>query len=162
MSYGPGASYYTWLEYLPHVDLYYIEYNAECASKWAGSTKGATIFTGDQADVAFLEKFMKEAGTFDVIIDDGGHTMMQQKTSLDTLWKSVKPGGLYFCEDLETSFMPQYGGGGADSMMERFKTNIAELTTRDFKHDYMSEVYSIDCMREVCGLSKKQIDGGPY
>jgi hypothetical protein len=76
MSYGPGASYWTWLEYFPYVDLYYIEYDAECAAKWANATTGATIFTGDQADVKFLERFMKEAGDdFDVIIDDGGHTV---------------------------------------------------------------------------------------
>jgi hypothetical protein len=24
MAYGPGKSYYTWLEFLPNVDLYYI------------------------------------------------------------------------------------------------------------------------------------------
>jgi hypothetical protein len=35
MSYGPGKSYYTWQEFLPNVDLYYIEYDKECVRKWA-------------------------------------------------------------------------------------------------------------------------------
>jgi hypothetical protein len=35
MGYGPGKSYYTWLEFLPNVDLYYIEYDKECVEKWA-------------------------------------------------------------------------------------------------------------------------------
>lgn len=35
MTYGPGKSYYTWLEFLPNVDMYYIEYNKECVEKWS-------------------------------------------------------------------------------------------------------------------------------
>jgi hypothetical protein len=35
MAYGPGKSYYTWLEFLPNVDLYYIEYDRGCVEKWA-------------------------------------------------------------------------------------------------------------------------------
>jgi len=35
MSYGPGKSYYTWREFLPNVDLYYIEYDKACVQKWA-------------------------------------------------------------------------------------------------------------------------------
>jgi frataxin-like iron-binding protein CyaY len=160
MGYGPGASYYTWLEYLPNVDLYYIEYDAECAKKWKEKTNGASVFAGDQADVEFLERFIRETGgNFDVMVDDGGHSMVQQKTSLDTLWKALKPGGYYFCEDLETSYRSENGGGGPDSTMERFKANMDEMTTQNFKHPYMSEVFSIDCMKEVCGFSKKQVDG---
>ena len=29
---------------------------------------------------------------FDVILDDGGHTMQQQLVSLNTLWRHVRPG----------------------------------------------------------------------
>src|SRR5450432_4049187 len=68
MNYGPGASYYTWLEYFPNVDLYYIEYDKACAEKWASSTTGATIFSGDQADIPFLKDFLVQTGgNFDVI-----------------------------------------------------------------------------------------------
>lgn len=92
--YGPGASFYTWLEYFPYIDLYFIEYDAACAKKWAANTTGATIFSGDQADIAFLNSFIEQAGTnFDIIIDDGGHHMNQQITSLEVLWKAVIPGG---------------------------------------------------------------------
>lgn len=116
MEYGPGASYYTWLEYFPQVDLYYIEYDADCAKKWAHKTAGATIFSGDQANVTFLHEFMAEAGMeFDVIVDDGGHTMVQQITSLEVLWPAVKKGGLYFCEDLQTSWWDAVGGDSANT-----------------------------------------------
>ena len=36
--------------------------------------------------------------------------MYQQRTSLAHLWDSVKPDGVYFIEDLATSYMTDYGG----------------------------------------------------
>jgi len=39
---------------------------------------------------------------FDIIIDDGGHTMKQQQISLKYLFNAVKPGGYYVLEDLHT------------------------------------------------------------
>ena len=133
MAYGPGASFYTWLEYFPYVDLYYIEYDAACAEKWAANTTEATIFTGDQADPEFLNSFMEEAGTnFDIIIDAGGHRMNQQITSLEVLWKAVVPGGIYFCEDLQTSYWAAYGGdvtgsGKVRTMMGMIKELLVSL-----------------------------------
>ncbi|KAI4604459.1 hypothetical protein KJ359_000597 [Pestalotiopsis sp. 9143b] len=170
MRYGPGKSYYTWLEYFPNVDLYYIEYDAECASKWSSKTAGATIFAGDQADPVFLQKFIDEAnggssaGTFDIVIDDGGHTMHQQQASLEMLWKIVKPGGLYFVEDLQTSFMAGYAGdttGGKDPNVPTMAKTIYELIddklTPDGKRHPMSmEMRSIECQREVCLFTKKE------
>ena len=159
MSYGPGASYYTWLEFFTNVDLYFIEYDAECAAQWNSSTTGATIFIGDQADVPFLKRFILETGgDFDIIVDDGGHRMEQQLTSLDTLFPAVKPGGIYFCEDLETSYMDIYGGGEGvlGTMMERIKGSLDELVTAEFTHNVMRHIWSIDCMREVCAFSKTQ------
>ncbi|KFY08927.1 hypothetical protein V492_05780 [Pseudogymnoascus sp. VKM F-4246] len=158
MSYGPGASYHTWLEFFPNVDLYYIEYDAECAQKWSANTTGATIFTGDQADVQFLKKFLNETGgDFDVIIDDGGHTMEQQKTSIDILFDSVKPGGLYFVEDLATSYVPKYGGGTGvkTTFVERVKESLDGMMLSKPVPYFMATVYSVDCMKEVCAFSKR-------
>lgn len=105
MEYGPGASYFLWLEFFPEVDLYFIGNDAACAEKWAANTTDATIFTGDQADVAFLDDFKHTVGDdFDLIVDAGGHTMKQQIVSLQNLWKAVVAGGIYFCEDLQTSY----------------------------------------------------------
>ncbi|EMD00584.1 hypothetical protein BAUCODRAFT_175520 [Baudoinia panamericana UAMH 10762] len=185
MHYGPGKSFYTWLEYFPRVDLYYIEYDAACVAKWANSTTGATIFSGDQADVAFLNRFMKEAGMdFDIILDDGGHRMTQQITSLNHLWKAVKPGGLYFCEDLQTSYWGRYGGdprGGRGSGGPKTKTMMGvikemlddlnikaiankapndlseEPTELERTHKVSADMLFIDCMEEICAFGKKDV-----
>ncbi|KAK8122122.1 hypothetical protein PG984_010792 [Apiospora sp. TS-2023a] len=165
MAYGPGKSYYTWLEYFPYVDLYYMEYDAACVDKWAAEASGATIYAGDQADKVFLQKFIDETGgDFDIIIDDGGHTMNQQQVSLEMLWKIVKPGGMYFVEDLQTSFMGVYGGdgtGGKDHSKHTMSKFIYELLDDKLegdgtRHGISAEMRGIDCMREVCMFHKKE------
>ncbi|CAI5497879.1 unnamed protein product [Closterium sp. Naga37s-1] len=67
------------------------------------------LMVGDQANGNFLQKAVSdiknEVGLLDFIVDDGGHTMDQQQTSLKHLLPLVKPGGIYFIEDLETAQM---------------------------------------------------------
>jgi len=65
-------------------------------------------FVCDQSDPEQLMNTFEQdidckEGEIDLIIDDGGHTMMQQQISLGHLFKYVKPGGLYIIEDLHTS-----------------------------------------------------------
>jgi len=161
MSYGPGKSYYTWLEYLPNVDLYFIEYDGACAEKWGTAMTGATIFAGDQSDIPFLEAFVEATGgDFDVIVDDGGHTMIQQLVSFEHLFGAVKPGGLYFAEDLQTSYWDVYGGGeGVEkTFMNMVKGSLDDMMNPSRnKKGAMEEVFSVDCMREVCAFSKQEL-----
>jgi hypothetical protein len=106
---------------------------------------------------------MDEHGTdFDIIIDDGGHTMNQQITSLTHLWHAVKPGGVYFCEDLQTSYMREYGGNPdatlrKNTMMQFIYELMDDKMTDGTAHaDLTSNMRNIDCMREVCAFTKKE------
>lgn len=164
MSYGPGKSYYTWLEFLPNVDLYYIEYNKECVEKWAQNITDVKIYTGSQSDVDFLDKFINSSGGgFDIIIDDGGHTMEQQITSLERLFPIVKPGGMYFCEDLQTSYLASYGATpGAKTMMGVIQELLNDLNVNvdvapPLQHEVGREMRSVECGEEICGFFKKEL-----
>jgi hypothetical protein len=46
---------------------------------------------------------------YDIILDDGGHTMRQQQISFGMFFKNVKSGGLYILEDLHTSRLDNFG-----------------------------------------------------
>ena len=35
------------------------------------------------------------SGDFDIIVEDGGHTMYQQQITLKVMFKKLKPGGIY-------------------------------------------------------------------
>ena len=139
-----------------------MEYDAACAKQWEHKTSGATVVTGDQGDPAVLEDFLRTyGGDFDIIIDDGGHTMDQQKTSLQHLWKAVKPGGLYFCEDLETSSMPKYGGGPPNApgtMMQYIHQMIEDMSffTKQVVFEGIESMVHIDCSKQMCLFEKRR------
>ncbi|KAF4628041.1 hypothetical protein G7Y89_g10111 [Cudoniella acicularis] len=166
MDYGPGASYHTWLEFFPNVDMYYIEYDAKCVEKWAVNVTNAKIFTGDQGDPAFLHSFVAQSGGgFDIIVDDGGHHMEQQIHSLNILFDIVLPGGIYFCEDLGTSYDIAHGGNtpGRKSMMQMIAELLNDLNTNIWLgptqiNEVASQMRSLECGEEICAFFKKELE----
>lgn len=151
-----------------------MEYDAACAEEWANTTSGATIVTGDQGDPNFLQNFIASYGSdFDIIIDDGGHTMQQQMLSLQLLWQAILPGGLYFCEDLETSWMLEYGGSpvvaqgvAENTMLKMIHSLIEDMTYPEDNADWPRQVYfrdvknlvHIDCSRQICAFEKRHAE----
>ena len=66
------------------------------------------VYIGDQTDINFLGSVIKEIGTPDIIIDDGGHTCNQQITSFDYLFRYLNNQGIYLVEDTHTSYHPNF------------------------------------------------------
>jgi len=59
------------------------------------------IIRGDQSKREDLSRLaLPEGKTYDVIIDDGSHASHHQQISLGYLFKHLRPGGLYWIEDL--------------------------------------------------------------
>lgn len=88
-----------------------------------------TILIGDQADRAFLGEVRRQVPHIDVLIDDGGHTMVQQIATFEELYPHVQPHGIYLCEDVHTSFLDKWGGGcrREGTFLEYSKTLIDRL-----------------------------------
>jgi hypothetical protein len=60
---------------------------------------------GDQQKVSDLKNITKKTGKCDFIIDDGSHVPEHQLLSFNYLFKnSLKEGGVYIIEDIETSY----------------------------------------------------------
>ena len=104
-----GRSHRLWLEYFPNAKVYgydIFKYGVEEFDRLQEDNPyldRSIMFEGDQSNVDDLQRFLSEHGDdFDMIIDDGGHTMEQMQTSLSYLWNSLKPGGLYVIEDLHS------------------------------------------------------------
>jgi predicted O-methyltransferase YrrM len=126
--------------------------------------KGVSIYTGDQADPIKLMEINKKAGPFDVIVDDGGHSMKQQITSLRTLFPLLKPGGLYFLEDVGTSYVEEYQDGEdgittMDYIIELVHQIHAVRPHRlDAKFQGIEvlryEVKSVECSEGMCMFTK--------
>ena len=105
---------------------------------------------GDQGDSNFWDNFIKTfletygTNQIDIVLDDGGHTMHQQKLTFYKLIDSISINGLFMCEDLCTSYWPKYGGGKKSnwrpledkpqSMIMLLKSLIDDLNSNCINH----------------------------
>ncbi len=74
----------------------------------------------DKYLIETIFKHKKNGVFFDIILDDGGHTMKQQITSFKILYPFVKKGGIYIIEDLHTSYWKNAFGacfGGNETLI---------------------------------------------
>ena len=71
----------------------------------SGATGDLTNLTVQYTDQNKVDELKKSIGdrTYDLIIDDGGHTMKQQINTLGTYWDHVNACGAFIMEDLHTS-----------------------------------------------------------
>ena len=72
------------------------------------------LYTGSQADPSFLDRVKADLDNskFDIIIDDGSHVPWHQIFTLEYLFEdSLKDGGIYVIEDIETSYWDAPGAG---------------------------------------------------
>ena len=105
-----GGSLHMWREFLPNATLFAIDVDPRCLA-FERDLPNTTIRLVDQGNPAALRGFAEEmGGDFDVVIDDGGHTMPQQLTSFEVLFPYVVSGGAYVIEDLGTAYWVEYGG----------------------------------------------------
>lgn len=99
-----GSSAHMWEDYFVNGNLFFIDVNPEVLAH-AQEFKRVHIDLVNQDDAIALNNFILNVGSsFDIIIDDGGHTMSQQITSFITLFPYLKSGGVYVIEDLHTSY----------------------------------------------------------
>lgn len=104
-----GGSLQMWKKYFgPQARIIGVDINPDCASLTEPQIE---IVIGDQADRSFLRQLRKRAGAIDVVIEDGGHTMIQQVATFEEIWPAVREGGVFLIEDLHTSYWANYGGG---------------------------------------------------
>jgi demethylmacrocin O-methyltransferase len=86
---------------------------------------GTNFVLGEQDDLEIIEWTGQRYGPFDVVVDDASHEVVKTAASFALLWPHVRPGGLYFVEDLGTAFIPHWGGDQAgvafNHLMRKFK-----------------------------------------
>jgi hypothetical protein len=104
-----GDSVKFWESYFPKADLHFMDITADYIQYYSDRSKYHYL---DQSDLTLVQKLGVHEGPFDIILDDGGHTMAQQINSLIALFPSVKSGGLYIIEDLHTSYWKSHEGSG--------------------------------------------------
>jgi len=146
-----GGSIQMWKEYFGNqVHVYAIDINPACKELEEENT---TIFIGSQSDADFLEKLKKEIPELDIVLDDGGHSMIQQKVSFNCLFSKVKEGGVYMVEDTHTSYWYEFFGGykNKNSFIEFSKNLIDSLYDGHIKNE--PKLISNEITRNINSIS---------
>jgi hypothetical protein len=97
-----GSSVKMWKEYFPKANITALDIDPRCKEF---EEDRINIHIGDQTDVSFLNEVVNKHNHFEIILDDGGHSWKQQIVSFETLFPQLTPGGLYFIEDMHTSYV---------------------------------------------------------
>jgi hypothetical protein len=120
-----GSSIKMWEEYLPNSLIY----GADLYDKsFLNSERIKTFILNQEKDDDLNKIDIK----FDVIIDDGGHTMLQQQKTLNIMINKMKSNGIYILEDLHTSLLEEKHGYG------NTKTNNTLNLIKDLKTGNLS------------------------
>lgn len=122
-----GGSLQMWRHFFgPQAEIIGVDIDPRCADL---AEPGIAIELGDQADPALHARLREKYGSFDIVIDDGGHQMHQQIVTFREMYPAVKPGGVYLVEDLHTSYLADWGGGyrRPDTFIEFSKNFIDQL-----------------------------------
>ncbi|MDC0480052.1 class I SAM-dependent methyltransferase [Candidatus Marinimicrobia bacterium] len=165
-----GGSLKMWKEYFGEgTKIFGVDINPN--SKQAES-KDIQIIIGDQKNRKFLKKLKKRIGLVDILIEDGGHTMEQQITTLQELYQMVDTPGTILIEDVHTSYWKEYGGGFrkkgtfiqyskdlVDSLNENhirsdgfFRSNKKMVLDNQFNSDF----YSMSFYDSIVAIEKKE------
>jgi hypothetical protein len=126
-----GGSLQMWRDYFgPTARIIGVDIDPRCAGLGGD---GVEVLIGDQDDRGWLRHLATERGPFDIVIDDGGHTMTQLVGSFEELWPAVHVGGVYLAEDIHTSYLPAYGGRahGAGTFIQHVKALVDDLNAWD-------------------------------
>ncbi|MBD3677750.1 MAG: class I SAM-dependent methyltransferase [Rhodobacteraceae bacterium] len=103
-----------------------LDINPKCKRFEGGNIE---VHIGSQDDPNFLGKLVKKYKKFDIILDDGSHINSHVIKTFEALYEHVSSNGVYFVEDMHTSYWKDYGGGlkKEGTFIEFAKNHIDQL-----------------------------------
>jgi hypothetical protein len=159
-----GGSLQMWKHYFgPAARIFGVDINPHCKQLEEDRIR---VLIGDQGDPAFLKSVAAEIPRIDILIDDGGHTMKQQINTFEALFPRIEAEGVYLCEDLHTSYLPDWGGGyrRRGTYIEYSKNFIdylhawyAPKPSRLKINDFTRSAYSLNYYDSVLVIEKRPI-----
>ncbi len=103
--YSPGASLKMWRDYFPNAEIYGADIDKDILFK----SDRIKTFHLDQLDPNSFEKMWKNINVdnFDIIIDDGLHTLESGICMFENSFNKLRNGGIYIIEDVDPSYLKE-------------------------------------------------------
>jgi hypothetical protein len=142
-----GGSLNIWKKFLgDKARIIGVDLNPECKKL---EKEGFEIFIGSQSDPNFWTNFFNKVGEVDIILDDGGHTNLQQILTSIYCIPHINDGGLLVTEDTHTSYMGEFANPSKYSFINFSKKIIDDINYTfpglgSFNFSLNKYVYSIE------------------
>ena len=150
-----GNSLRMWDEYFTHRHAQIVGVDIESVHKAMAGDR-ISIEIGDCGSVEFLEQLAAAYPSADVIVDDASHYWTHQVTAFNTLFRALKPGGLYIVEDMGTSFGNEvrevYGAPGGPDMFAVLLTYASHLVGHSFPNPVSLHLPTESMVRQVADM----------
>ena len=88
---------------------------------------GFEIILGDQSRQEFWADLGRRTGPIDVLIDDGGHSSVEQIVTVGCGLPHVRDGGVIIVEDTHTSYMPVHYPAAARYGFMEFAAHVVDV-----------------------------------
>jgi len=124
-----GGSLQMWKNYFgKNSKIIGVDINPEC-KKFEEKENDIFVEIGNQSDDEFWKLFFNKHGKVDAILDDGGHTNLDQiKTTVNTV-QHINNGGVLMVEDTHTSYVDEYNSSQKYSFINFSKKVIDDLNS---------------------------------
>ena len=144
-----GGSLFMWRKFFgKDARIIGVDLNPD-AKKW--EEHGFEIYIGSQSDPSFWENINQKIGPVDIVLDDGGHTYVQQIVTVEKVLDNITEGGLLVVEDTHTSYMDGFGNK-ALSFINYVNIWIERINSRfsDFaKSPGCNRVWSVEIFESI-------------
>jgi hypothetical protein len=162
-----GGSLDLWERYFgADAELIGVDINPDCRRFERANVR---VHVCDQGDRVAMTQLARAIGPVDIVLDDGGHTMTQQINTFDIFYPLVRDRGVFICEDVHTSYQPQFGGGlrHKGSFIEYMKAKVDELNAWHAAGgaevtDFTRTAQAICFYASIVVVEKQRFDGPVY
>lgn len=110
-----GQSLRMWRDYFPNALVVGVDLHEKRLTDLGPRIK---IYRAAQTDPDALAAIDDADGPFDVIVDDASHHNALTPQTFRILFPLLKPGGLYFVEDVHTSYWREHFGGNENPLAQ--------------------------------------------
>ena len=165
---GDGGSLFMWKNYFKKGSkIFGIDLNEEAKDL---KKYGFDITIGDQSKKLFWKNFFKKNKKFDILIDDGGHTNLQQITTFMESLNHINDGGIIVIEDTHTSYMNKKGFRNpskysfinfskliVENMHRRnpnLKKNLSMISNKVYSVEYFDSIIVFNIHSKKCKIAK--------
>ena len=136
-----GASIKVWSDYFVNSKVVGIDIKNIDIEKKDLSKKNICIYQGSQSDEGFINKIINIHKNFDIIIDDGSHYPKDVIKSFNLLFPVLNLNGLYFVEDLQTSYNHFFFGNAFDLKYSKTHMNFFKHLTDSLNYQEIANPF---------------------